>query len=103
MAVPIFLRRLRLCKMHMSAVPNVDCAAGAPLEFVEVALVEIGAEAYLMHVVSVAQRDGLAAYRCKAVIMRVGTRLRNLHAAHNLMDVTLRLAATAAHTAEISI
>ena len=74
MAVPIFLRRLRLCKMHMSAVPNVDCAAGAPLEFVEVALVEIGAEAYLMHVVSVAQRDGLAAYRCKAVIMRVGIR-----------------------------
>ena len=76
MAVPIFLRRLRLCKMHMSAASNVDCAAGAPLEFVEVALVEIGAEAYLMHVVSVAQRDGLAAYRCKAVIMRVGTRLR---------------------------
>ena len=72
MAVPIFLRRLRLGKMHMSAVPNVDCAAGAPLEFVEVALVEIGAEAYLMHVLSVAQRDGLAAYRCKAVIMRVG-------------------------------
>ena len=101
MAVPILLRRLRIGKVHMPAAAHVDRAAGAAVELMEMVFVEIRAEAHLMHMIAVAQRDRLAAHRREPVVVRIGILFRDLHAAHNLMHMALRPAVTAAHMAAV--
>ena len=101
MAVPILLRRLRIGKVHMPAAAHVDRAAGAAVELMEMVFIEIRAEAHLMHMVTVAQRDRLAAHRREPVVVRIGILLRDLHAAHDLMHMALRPAVTAAHMAAV--
>lgn len=101
MAVPILLRRLRIGKVHMPAAAHIDRAAGAAVELMEMVFIEIRAEAHLMHMVAVAQRDRLAAHRREPVVVRIGILFRDLHAAHDLMHMALRPAVTAAHMAAV--
>ena len=101
MAVLILLRRLHIGKVHMPAAAHVDRAAGAAVELMEMVFIEIRAEAHLMHVIAVAQRDRLAAHRREPVVVRIGILFRDLHAAHDLMHMALRPAVTAAHMAAV--
>ena len=95
MAMPILLRRLRIGKVHMPAAAHVDRTAGAAVELMKMVFVEIRAEAHVMHVIAVAQRDRLAAHRREPVVVRIGILFCDLHAAHDLMHMALRPAVTA--------
>lgn len=89
MSVPVFRLGLRFGKVDMPPAAYVDRTARSTGKLVEMVLVKVRAETNLMHMVTVSHRNGFAAHRGKAVVVRIAAGFRNLRASDHLVHMPL--------------
>lgn len=76
-------------KMDMSTISDWDGSPRPATEFVEMILIKIRSKFHLMDMVAHSDRNYLAGYNCKPMIVRVCFGFSNLNAAQHLMNMGL--------------